>query len=203
MSLFFVVFFLLIIIPSTYIFLPLGGKGMHMLHATCACQVYLCMIDTCLCVTGPHKFSFSVSVRIFQVCVLMDGILHGRDLGLTSLSKNVVSLLILSNTQDPYPHWLRGRDLDGAPAGIRTPDLWYGRRAHYRWATDPSPPGPVSDLSPAVCLASTFPASLYCLLQDFFWQHYVWLTNSPSYFCSAPILPLISPLLNTFIFSMG
>ena len=30
----------------------------------------------------------------------------------------------------------RQKNPDGGPAGVQTTDLWYGRRAHYRWATD-------------------------------------------------------------------
>ena len=58
--------------------------------------------------------------------------LHGLDLGLTSHPNDVASLFSLSDAQDLDPHWSRGQNPNGAPAGVRTTDILYGRRAHYR-----------------------------------------------------------------------
>ena len=73
-----------------------------------------------------------------RVCVLIERILHRLDLGLTSHPNDVESLFSLSDTQDPYPHWLRRKNPDSATTGVWTMDLWYGRHARYRWATDAS-----------------------------------------------------------------
>ena len=76
-----------------------------------------CMLDTCLYVAGPHKFSSSVSVRIFIVRVWWNACVHRLDLGFTSLPNDVGANL--SDTQRSTP----------TPAGIRAHDLWHGRGA--------------------------------------------------------------------------
>ena len=51
------------------------------------------MLDICLFPAGPCKFFFSVSVGIFKVYVLIEGMPHGLDLNLTSNPNYVESLL--------------------------------------------------------------------------------------------------------------
>ena len=71
---------------------------------------------------------------------LIERMVHGLDLGLTSHLCDVALLISLNYTQGLHPHWPRCQNYDpvGAPDGFQAKDLWYGRRAYYRWATDAS-----------------------------------------------------------------